>query len=128
MYETRLGDRRARSANPFGSMLAHGIRVALGSDSPVTPFDPWATVRAAVGHHDPSQRLDVATAFDAHTAGGWAAAREDGGGRLGSGAAATFSVWDAPALRDDGLPEVGHDVALPRCRLTLRDGVTMFRA
>ena len=49
---------------------AAGVRLALGSDSPVTPFDPWAAVRAAVEHHDPAQRLDVATALDAHTAGG----------------------------------------------------------
>ena len=37
-----------------------GVRLALGSDSPVTPFDPWAAVRAAVRHHDSAQRLDVA--------------------------------------------------------------------
>ena len=128
MYEARLGDRRARSANPWGSMLAHGVPLALGSDSPVTPFDPWATVRAAVGHHQPSERLEVATALEAHTAGGWAAAREDGGGRLVPDAAATFSVWDAPALGDDGLPEVGPDVPLPTCRLTVRDGITLFCA
>jgi predicted amidohydrolase YtcJ len=128
MYETRLGSQRAWSANPWGSMLSQGVGLALGSDSPVTPFDPWGTVRAAVGHHDPAQRLDVATALAAHTSGGWAAAREDGGGQLVPGAAATFSVWGTPALGAEGLPDVGADVELPTCRLTVRDGITLFQA
>ena len=85
---------RAPTRSP--ALAAAGVRLALGSDSPVTPFDPWAAVRAAVEHHQADQRLDVATAVDAHTAGGHAAAREDGGGVLRVGGPATFAVWDVP--------------------------------
>ena len=44
--------------NAFGSMVASGMTVAFGSDSPVTPMDPWGAVRAAVHHHDDDERLD----------------------------------------------------------------------
>ena len=70
MYAARLGRERVPGTNPFAAMASAGVRLALGSDSPVTPFDPWAAVRAAVEHHEPGHRLDVATALAAHTVGG----------------------------------------------------------
>ena len=106
MYEARLGRERVPGTNPFAAFAAAGVRLALGSDSPVTPFDPWAALRGAVEHHDPDQRLDVATALLAHTEGGHAAAREDGGGVLRVGGRATFAVWDGGEPGDAGLPEV----------------------
>ena len=128
MYAERLGRERVPGTNPFAAMRAQGVRLALGSDSPVTPFDPWAAVRAAVLHHDSAQRLDVATAVEAHTAGGWGAVREDSGGVLRVGARATLSAWDVPDAAADGLPLVVAGSAPPRCRLTLRDGVPLYRA
>ena len=104
------------------------MRLALGSDSPVTTFDPWAAVWAAALHHDTTQRLDVAAAVEAHTAGGWSAAREDGGGVLRVGAPATLAVWDVPDAGADGLPRVTVGAQHPTCRLTLRDGVVLFSA
>ena len=67
MYEARLGRERVPGTNPFAAMASAGVRLALGSDSPVTAFDPWAAVRAAVEHHQSDQRLDVAAALSAHT-------------------------------------------------------------
>jgi predicted amidohydrolase YtcJ len=128
MYEARLGRERVPGTNPFAAFAAAGVRLALGSDSPVTPFDPWAALRGAVEHHDPTQRLDVATAFLAHTEGGHAAAREDGGGVLRVGGRATFAVWDGGEPGDAGLPEVRTGAALPTCRLTVRDGVALTPA
>ena len=129
MYAERLGPPRVPGTNPFATMRAEGVRLALGSDSPVTPFDPWAAVRAAVHHHEPAQRLDVATALAAHTVGGWEAAREDGGGVLRVGAPATLAVWEVPDAAPDGLPLVHHaDAELPTCVLTLRDGVPLHPA
>ena len=128
LYAERLGEERVPGTNPFASMRAAGVRLALGSDSPVTPFDPWAAVWAAVLHHDPTQRLDVATAVDAHTAGGWSAAREDGGGVLRVGAPATLAAWEVPDAGPHGLPDVAPDAAPPACLLTLRDGVPVHRA
>jgi predicted amidohydrolase YtcJ len=134
MYAQRLGD-RAAALNPFATLAAEGVTLALGSDAPVTPVDPWATVRAAVEHRTPGSGLDRDTAFAAHTAGGWAAAGETGG-VLVAGAPATFAVWDA---RVDELTEgrrgrhrdlVSHDLPLlgeaPRCLRTVLDGNTIY--
>lgn len=128
MYAERLGADRVPGTNPFATMRSEGVRLALGSDSPVTPFAPWAAVQGAVLHHEVSQRLDVVTAVEAHTAGGWAAAREDGAGVLRVGAPATLAVWDVPDAGTDGLPLVAVGAAPPSCRLTLREGVVLHRA
>jgi predicted amidohydrolase YtcJ len=99
MYAERLGPDRGSALNPFATLSAQGVTLAFGSDTPVTPVDPWATVRAAVEHRTPGAGLDRDTAFAAHTVGGWAAAGETGG-VLEVGAAATFAVWrDETCLR-----------------------------
>jgi predicted amidohydrolase YtcJ len=94
MYARRLGPDRAATMNPFATLAAAGLTLAFGSDAPVTPVDPWATVRAAVDHRTPGSGLSLEEAFAAHTAGGWAAAGESGG-TLSVGAPATFAVWRA---------------------------------
>jgi predicted amidohydrolase YtcJ len=96
LYEQRLGLQRTRASNPLGALAAAGVPLALGSDSPVTPLDPWGALRAAVQHHTPSSRLSARAAFSAHTRGGWRAARVEGAGELVPGAPATFAVWDLP--------------------------------
>jgi predicted amidohydrolase YtcJ len=92
MYADRLGPDRGSALNPFATLVAEGMTLAFGSDAPVTPVDPWATVRAAVEHRTPGAGLDHDSAFAAHTVGGWAAGRETGG-VLEVGAPATFAVW-----------------------------------
>ncbi len=95
MYTRRLGTDRAVAMNPFASMAAAGVVLALSSDAPVTPMDPWGGVRAAVRHHSPSAALSARAAFSAATRGGWRAARADGDGSgvLAAGTPATFAVW-----------------------------------
>ncbi len=93
MYAERLGPERAAGLNPYAAMAAAGVPLALGSDSPVTPLDPWGTVRAAVLHRTPGSGLSARAAFSAHTRGGWRAARRDDTGDLVPGAPATFAVW-----------------------------------
>lgn len=132
LYAKRLGERR-RGMNPLASLRDAGVPLAFGSDSPVTPFDPWAAVRAAVHHHDAAERLDVLTAFDAHTRGGWRAARRDGG-TLEPGAPASLAVWDVPAWaeaqRPDGspvpVPRLDPETPLPTCVLTLVHGAVAY--
>lgn len=128
MYQTRLGLTRALASNPFGSLAGVGVPLAFGSDSPVTPLDPWGTVRAATEHHNPTQRIGVRAAFAAHTRGGWRAARRDSDGTLVPGAPATFAVWDCPAGLTDGLPTLTGDAPVPACRRTVRQGETIFTA
>jgi predicted amidohydrolase YtcJ len=116
LYEQRLGDRH-RGMNPFATMAAAGVALAFGSDSPVTPVAPWRAVRAAVHHSDPEQRVPAATALEAATAGGWSAARRDGG-TLEVGAPADVAVWDVTALD----PALDPAAAVPRCLLTVVGG------
>jgi predicted amidohydrolase YtcJ len=98
MYAARLGADRAAAANPWAAMAAAGVVLALSSDAPVTPLDPWAGVRAACAHHTPSSALSARAAFAAATRGGWRAARADGdgSGQLAPGTPATFAVWRVP--------------------------------
>ncbi len=133
MYAERLGAGRAATMNPFAALLAAGAPLALGSDSPVTPFDPWGAVRACVRHHGPEQRISVQAAFEAHTRGGWRAAGDDGAGVIAVGAAATFVAWrtgerTAPDSGTAGLPDLSADQPLPVCLLTVRDGAVLHDA
>jgi predicted amidohydrolase YtcJ len=96
MYVQRLGRERAAAMNPFAAFARAGVALALSSDSPVTPLDPWGTVRAAVDHRTPGSGISARAAFSAHTRGGWRAARRDDEGELVPGMPATFAVWDVP--------------------------------
>ena len=125
MYAARLGAGRAVTMNPLAAMAAAGVVLALGSDSPVTPLDPWGTVRAAVHHRTEAARIDPPAAFAAHTRGGWQAAHRDTDGVLTVGANATFAVWD---VTGHGLPDLGPGLPLPTCVRTVVRGRSIFAA
>jgi predicted amidohydrolase YtcJ len=132
MYAQRLGVERALTSNPIGAMHATGVSLAFGSDSPVTPLDPWAAVAAAAAPRNPAYRMSVRAAFAASTRGGWRAAGIDGAGVLAPGAVATFAVWDTPGGVRDGLPAVLPDAdgAMPErpvCRRTVLAGETIYQ-
>lgn len=127
MYVERLGARRGVALNPLADYVAAGVPLALGSDAPVTPLDPWGGIRAAVRHRTPSSSIPYPAAFRAATVGGWQAARIDGCGELRAGAPATFACWALDEQLDaDGLPDI--DAPTPRCVLTVVDGATVFDA
>jgi predicted amidohydrolase YtcJ len=123
MYAARLGE-RWQQMNPFRTLLDAGVRVAFGSDSPVTPLDPWAAVHAAVHHRTPGQGITPAEAFAAHTVGGWYAAGIDDAGTLAAGQRATYAVWDRTTFPDLTTPDVA-DVTTA-CLQTVVDGRTVF--
>lgn len=125
MYARRLGAGRALAANPLGAMHSVGVALAFGSDSPVTPLDPWGSVRAAAWHHNPVQRISGKAAFAAHTRGGWRAVGQDRHGVLTPGAPATFAVWHTPAGQDGTLP-VLLAPDQPVCRRTVLRGTTIY--
>lgn len=144
MYAQRLGVERARTLNPFAALLRTGVPLAFGSDSPVTPLDPWGTVRAAAFHRTPDHRVSVRAAFTAHTRGGWRAIGRDDAGVLVPGAPADYAVWRTDELvvqaPDDrvarwstdprsgtpGLPDLTPGAALPVCLRTVVGGRTVF--
>jgi predicted amidohydrolase YtcJ len=131
MYVQRLGLSRSLESNPMGAMHGVGVALAFGSDSPVTPLDPWGSVRAAVWHHNPVHRMSVRAAFAAHTRGGWRAVHQDDHGVLAPGAPATFAVWPQPSSAVGSvtaLPTLDPDEDLPRCRLTVLRGTTLHEA
>jgi predicted amidohydrolase YtcJ len=145
LYAQRLGTDRARPMNAFASLNRAGVALAFGSDTPVTPFDPWAGVRAAAWHHTAEERITVRAAFNAHTRGGWRAARMDEGGVIALGAPGSVAVWDVPgdlvvqtpdarvaAWSTDPragvpqLPDLHPDLELPTCVMTLVRGEVAF--
>lgn len=144
MYAQRLGAVRAQTLNPFADLVARGVVLAFGSDAPVTPLDPWGSVRAAAWHRHRPHSISVRAAFAAHTRGGRRAARDEGAnpGVLGLGTPATYSVWAPGPLvvqAPDGrvaawstdprsgtppLPDL--EEGNPVCWRTVRDGRVLF--
>ncbi|WP_424186451.1 amidohydrolase [Actinokineospora sp. G85] len=146
MYARRLGVGRGSGLNPFARLAAAGVVLALGSDAPVTPVDPWAAVRAAVSHRTPGFGLSPRAAFTAHTRGGWRAGGVDDGvtGSLVPGAPAHYAVWEVgelvtaasdsrvqrwstdPRARVPALPALHDGAPLPTCLRTVRDGRVLY--
>jgi predicted amidohydrolase YtcJ len=119
MYAERLGVERAAATNPFADLADAEVALALSSDAPVTPLDPWGGVHAAVDHRTPGSGLRPFDAFDAATHGGWYAVRaEHPVGPLAVGAPADLALWDT----DLTLSAVLAGRARPSCRLLLVDG------
>ncbi len=148
MYVLRLGADRGIGLNPFAVLAANGVTLAFGSDSPVTPVDPWGAVRAAVHHRTPGFGISPRAAFTAHTRGGWRAGGSDDtlAGVIAPGAPATYAVWDAgelvaapadervqrwstdPRARVPALPSLDPHATLPVCRRTVLRGQVIFDA
>ncbi|MEU5413942.1 amidohydrolase [Streptomyces clavifer] len=144
MYAARLGAERAATLNPYAALLRAGVPLAFGSDSPVTPLDPWGTVRAAAFHRTPEHRISVRAGFTAHTRGGWRSVGRDDAGVLVPGAPADYAVWRTGELvvqaPDDrvarwstdprsgtpGLPDLTPGAALPVCLRTVVFGQTVY--
>ncbi|WP_417219383.1 amidohydrolase [Arthrobacter sp.] len=143
-YEQRLGAERSAAMNEVGRLLAAGVPVCLGSDSPVTANSPWATVKACLEHHTESARVSARAAFVAHTRAGYRAFGDPDplAGQLVPGSEATFAIWAASELAVQtpdarvsswstdaraGTPMLPVlDEELPTCLRTVRRGRTIF--
>ena len=139
-WSQRLGDERADRAWRIGDLRARGVIVALGSDWPIAPYDPRATLASATlrrpaGRPDiepvqPSQAITRAAALEGHTSEWWRSVGEPGG-TIEVGMPADLTVFaDDPLTTDpdafatspvlltvvDGAVVVDpSDVLAPRC-------------
>jgi predicted amidohydrolase YtcJ len=104
-----LGTERAAYGWPWRSILHSGARIAFGTDWPVVPLDPAASLHVAVtrqtqagepaGGWVPDQRLKLAEALAAWTFGGaFAEHSDDRKGTLGGGMLADIAVLDRDVL------------------------------
>jgi predicted amidohydrolase YtcJ len=102
-----LGPERTRHQYPFGDLVRAGAVLAGGSDWPVSSADPLRGIHVAVNRmlpaddpdHDPrvflpEQRLDLATALSAYTAGSAYVNHLDDAGTIAAGNAADLVVLD----------------------------------
>lgn len=69
LYAERIGWDTAQNMNRFASMLNAGLAVGAGSDSTVTPMDPFLQMAALRGHHVADEQLGKVEALRLHTTG-----------------------------------------------------------
>lgn len=117
-----IGPERAGWQYPFRSLAASGVRLAMGSDWPVSTPDPWQAIHVAVNrsHPDdgsdspllPGEALTLEAALAAYTSGSAWLNRHDGGGRIAPGAPADLVVLDSDpfSLPAAELHTVGTDL------------------
>ncbi|GGP08856.1 amidohydrolase [Nonomuraea glycinis] len=129
-----LGEPRSSWQYPFADLLAHGTRFCAGSDWPVSTADPLQAMHVAVNRTEPGgsvhvdyptartpflpeQRLDLATAMTAYTAGS-AWINRSPAGVIEPGRPADLVVLD----RDPFALPAG-EIWTTRVRMTFVDGV-----
>ncbi|MGW2645639.1 amidohydrolase [Streptomyces sp. NPDC001393] len=114
-----LGPERAGWQYPFGALLRSGARLAAGSDWPVSSPDPLQGVHVAVNRVEPGgtgpvflpgERLTLADALGAYTAGSAYVNHLDDSGRVAVGALADLVVLDRDPFA--GPPEAIAEAAV----------------
>jgi predicted amidohydrolase YtcJ len=134
VWAGNIGPERASRAWAWASIAAAGGRLAFGSDWPVVPYDPFIALNNAVnrqtvaGQPDggwlPAERLPLADALEAHTAGSaWAAFADHRRGRIAPGMDADIIVLDRDLLAAGPSAIIGTGV-----RVTVIGGRIVHRA
>lgn len=131
--EGRIGRERCKTAYPFASFLASGVRLSFGSDWTVGPLNPLQGIYAAVtrsttdgknpGGWFPEQRISVAEAVRAYTINNAYAAFEE----TLKGSIVPGKVADLVVLERDIFEIPPEDVADVRVELTIVDGRIVYR-
>lgn len=102
-YRKLLGEERLERVHPYRTLLDHGITIAGGSDSPVTPYSPLGGIRAAINHPNPAQRVTQTEALQMFTSSAaWIGFEEECKGTIREGMLADLVVIDKdPVLCTD---------------------------
>lgn len=132
-----LGAERAAWQYPFGALLRSGARLAAGSDWPVSSPDPLQGIHVAVnrvapevtpGHGDtpvflPGERIGLAEALTAYTAGSAYVNHLDDTGEVRAGALADLVVLDR-----DPFDGAAGEIADTRVAVTYVGGARVYAA
>lgn len=126
---TKIGRAKWPLAYAWRTLKEAGARVCFASDWPVSPIDPMAGVKAAVGRKrwsesDPDQSFSLMEALAAYTTeGAYAEFKEDRKGRLAPGFFADLVLLsrDVEAIAPEALDEV-------RPAVTICDGRVSYTA
>lgn len=114
--ERDLGPMRCQYMWPFATLLADGATLAFGTDSPVVDVDARGVLYTAVTRQDakthtpaggwlPSEKIGMADALRAYTAGSAAAAGDEEIGALEAGKWADIAVFDLNLLGEKAARE-----------------------
>jgi predicted amidohydrolase YtcJ len=123
LWAGNIGPDRASRAWPWASILRHGGTVALGSDWPVVPFDPFIALNSAVNRQTvqgeppggwlPAERLTLPEALSAYTLGSARAAWADGRrGTIAPGLDADLVVLERDLLAAGASAIIGTNIRL----------------
>lgn len=127
-----LGPERALWQYPSASLLRSGARLAAGSDWPVSSPDPLQGIHVAVNRVEPGgagpvflpgERLDLAAALTAYTAGSAYANHLDDTGHVTAGALADLVVLDR-----DPFAAPPEEIGETRVALTYVGGKEVYAA
>ncbi|MEV0906800.1 amidohydrolase [Streptomyces hokutonensis] len=127
-----LGPERASWQYPFGALLRSGATLAAGSDWPVSSPDPLQGIHVAVNRVEPGsagpvflpgERIGLAEALTAYTAGSAYANHLDDTGRVAAGALADLVVLDR-----DPFAAPPEEIAQTRVALTYVGGAEVYAA
>ncbi len=102
LYTERIGWDRARGMNRCRSWLDAGLWVGAGSDSTVTPLDPFLQMRALRAHHVAAECLTGQEALFLHTGGAHGLSMQDPDrGTIEAGSAADLAWLDRDPVTTD---------------------------
>ncbi|MFI8529114.1 amidohydrolase [Streptomyces aquilus] len=128
-----LGPERAAWQYPFGALLRSGARLAAGSDWPVSSPDPLEGIHVAVNRRTPdadgapvflpAERIGLAEALAAYTAGSAYVNHLDDTGEVRAGALADLVVLDR-----DPFDVPPAEIATTRVALTYVGGARVYAA
>jgi len=103
-YHKVLGEKRYKEMNRFHTFGEKGVIVTGGSDWYITELDALQGIRAAVYHHNHSERLRTISAIDLYTKNAaWLSHDEDRLGKLSIGYDADFVCLNKDILTSDCL-------------------------
>lgn len=103
-YQNVLGQERALEMNRFHNFQEKGVKCTGGSDWYITELDALQGIRAAVHHHNPSERIDVVSAINLYTKNAaWLSHDEGRLGCINIGYDADFACLNENLLTKQGL-------------------------